>query len=226
MFFCFGKGGAYCSYINLNTRIKEEIKINNEITILDDYWMQVLLRDRRAADVLYHLLGGKEGHTVVLTRSRRNGRHSNGEYTEITSHEILAKDYFSNYHSMTIRFIDDLCDLEEIKEHFLGDLWEYQEDGKNYYCRPATHMLVYFLNDTPPEDKLVCRVGFLLISDELNINVELPTQIISTVADDSSELANLVQYLKCPVPHRAEYGALADRIDVLLSVQATRKNEE
>lgn len=176
--------------------------------------------------MLYHLLGGKEGHAVVLTRSRRNGRHSNEEYTEIISHEILAKDYFSNYHSMTIRFIDDLCDLEEIKEHFWGDLWEYQEDGKNYYCRPATHMLVYFLNDTPPEDKLVCRVGFLLVSDDLNINVELPTQIISTVADDGSELADLVHYLKCPALHRTEYGALADRIDVLLSVQETRKNEE
>lgn len=46
-----------------------------------------------------------------------------------------------------------------------------------------------------PEDKLVCRVGFLLVPDDLDIHVEYPTQIISTLTDDGSDLAKLVQYL-------------------------------
>ena len=199
--------------------------MDNEFSILDDFWMQVLMLNRSAANVLYHLLGGKESHTVVRCQHRCNGWSRDDKYTEIISHEMLAKDQLNINHAMTIRFIDDLSELENIKEHPLGNLWEYQESGKNYFCRPTTHMLVYFLNDTLPEDKLVCKVGFLLIADDLDINVELPTQIISTEVDDGSELSNLVQYLKCPTCNRTKYGALADRVDVLLNAWETRKRE-
>jgi hypothetical protein len=201
------------------------MKMDNKFSILDDFWMQVLMLDRSAANVLYHLLGGKASHTVVQCRHRCNGWSRDNKYSEIISHEMLAKDQFNINHAMTIRFIDDLSELEDIKEHPLGDLWEYQEGGKNYFCRPVTHMLVYFVNDTLPEDKLVCRVGYLLIADDLDINVELPTQIISTEEDNGSELANLVQYLKCPMSHRTEYGALADRVDALLNAWETRSRK-
>ena len=199
--------------------------MDNEFSILDDYWMQMFMINLKASDALYHLLGGKESHKVVRCQHRCNGWGWGDEYGEIISHEMLAKDQFGLNHAMTIRFIDDLSELEDIKEHPLGDVWEYQENGKDYFCRPATHMLVYFLNDTLPEDKLACKVGFLLIADDLDINVELPTQIISTEVDDGSELSNLVQYLKCPTCNRTEYGALADRVDVLLNAWETRKRE-
>lgn len=86
-------------------------------------------------------------------------------------------------------------------------------------------MLVYFMHNKLPEDRLACRVGFLLVPDDIDINVELPTQIISTEVDDGSELANLVQYLKCPTCNHTEYGALADRVGVLLNAWETRKRK-
>jgi hypothetical protein len=192
--------------------------MHKEFSLLEDDNVHNLIRDRRAATVLYHLLGGKEEHEVMVTRRVSVG-------TSI-SHEMLAKDKNGLCHAMAIRLADSLTAVKEFREHWMADLWEYTLDGRECACEPATRMLVYFLRNKLPEDRQVCRVGFLLMPDDIDINVELPTQIISTVADDSSELANLVQYLKCPVPHRAEYGALADRIDVLLSVQETRKNEE
>jgi hypothetical protein len=201
--------------------------MDNEFSILDDFGMQVLMLNRNAANVLYHLLGGKESHKVIDCQHRCNGWGWGDEYGEIISHEMLAKDQFGLNHAMTIRFIGGLSELEEIKEHPMGEIWEYQEEGKTFFCRPATHMLVYFLNDTLPEDKLVCKVGFLLIADDLDINVELPTQIISTAVDDGSEFSNLVQYLKCPTCNCTEYGALADRVDVLLDVwKAQSQNAE
>lgn len=196
--------------------------MDNEFSVLDDFWMQGFMIDIKASNELYHRLGGKADHTVVRCQHRCNGWSRDNKYTEIISHEMLAKDRFNINHAMTIRFIDDLSELEDIKEHPLGDLWEYQEGGKNYFCRPATHMLVYLVNDALPGDKLVCRVGFLLIADDLDINVELPTQIISTEVDDGSELADLVQYLNCPTCNRIEYGAMADRMDVLLNAWETR----
>lgn len=192
--------------------------MHKEFSLLEDDNVHNLIRDRRAATVLYHLLGGKEEHEVMVTRRVSVG-------TSI-SHEMLAKDKNGLCHAMAIRLADSLTAVKEFREHWMADLWEYTLDGRECACEPATRMLVYFLRNKLPEDRQVCRAGFLLMPDDIDINVELPTQIISTVADDSSELANLVQYLKCPVPHRAEYGALADRIDVLLSVQETRKNEE
>ena len=192
--------------------------MHKEFSLLEDDNVHNLIRERRAATVLYHLRGGKEEHEVMVTRRVSVG-------TSI-SHEMLAKDKNGLCHAMAIRLADSLTAVKEFREHWMADLWEYTLDGRECACEPATRMLVYFLRNKLPEDRQVCRGGFLLMPDDIDINVELPTQIISTVADDSSELANLVQYLKCPVPHRAEYGALADRIDVLHSVQETRKNEE
>ena len=136
--------------------------MDNEFSILDDYWMQMFMINLKASDALYHLLGGKESHKVVRCQHRCNGWGWGDEYGEIISHEMLAKDQFGLNHAMTIRFIDDLSELEDIKEHPMRKIWEYQENGKDYFCRPATHMMVYFVNDTLPEDKLVCRMRYLI----------------------------------------------------------------
>lgn len=197
--------------------------MDNEFSILDDYWMQGLMRDRKSANVLYHLLGGKQSHTVMLCQHRCNGWNRNGRYGEIISHEMLAKDSFEVYHSMTIRFISNLAILSEIKEHPLGELWEYMVNGKHYYCTPATRIFVYFLGNKLPNNALICRAGFPLMSDDLVINAENPMQIISTVTDDGSELAELIQYLRNPTRNRTEYGPLAVRVDELLDVWEERK---
>jgi hypothetical protein len=200
--------------------------MDNEFSILEDYWMQMFMINLKASDALYHLLGGKESHKVIRCQHRCNGWGWGDEYGEIISHEMLAKDQFGLNHAMTIRFIDDLSELEDIKEHPLGDVWEYQENGKDYFCRPATHMMVYFVNDTLPEDKLVCRVGFLLASDDLDINMDYPTQIISTVTDDGSDLAKLVRYLGSPSRSCNEFGALSRMVNVLLNIWENRKQTE
>lgn len=192
--------------------------MHKEFSLLEDDNVHNLIRDRRAATVLYHLLGGKEEHEVMVTRRVSVG-------TSI-SHEMLAKDKNGLCHAMAIRIADSLTAVKEFKEHWMADLWEYTLDGRECACEPATRMLVYFLRNKLPEDRQVCRVGFLLVPDDIDINVELPTQIISTETDDGSDLAKLVHYLKCPKRKCTEYGALADRVDVLLGVQATRKNEE
>ncbi len=189
----------------------------DDFSILEDDWLQNLIRDRRAATVLYRLLGGKEGHEVMVTR-----------WVSVDtsySHEMLAKDKYGLCHAMAIRLVDSLDAVKEFKEHWMADLWEYTLDGRECACEPATRMLVYFMHNKLPEDRLACRVGFLLVPDDIDINVELPTQIISTEVDDGSELANLVQYLKCPTCNHTEYGALADRVGVLLNAWETRKRK-
>lgn len=107
--------------------------MDNEFSILDDCWMQVLMLDRSAANVLYHLLGGKASHSVVRCQHRCNGWSRDDKYTEIISHEMLAKDQFNINHAMTIRFIDDLSELENIKELWL-DTIEERLDYKAWYC--------------------------------------------------------------------------------------------
>lgn len=200
--------------------------MDNDFSILDDYWMQRLLMNRTAANELYHRLGGKESHKVIYCQHRCNGWGWGDEYGEIISHEMLAKDKLGYNHAMTIRFIDELSELDEIREHPMGEIWEYEQDGENYFCRPATHMMVYFVNDSLPEDKLVYRVGFLMMPDDLGIHVENPTQIISTVTDDGSDLAKLVQYLDSPSRDCHEFGALSRTANVLLNIWENRKQEE
>lgn len=83
--------------------------MDNEFSILDDFWMQVLMLDRSAANVLYHLLGGKASHTVVRCQHRCNGWSREGQYSEIISHEMLAKDQFNINHATFVTTKPSYC---------------------------------------------------------------------------------------------------------------------
>ena len=203
-----------------------DINASNTFSVLNNHWMRMLLRDLQAANVLYHLLGGKETHTVMLTRTRWHGWNNHGRQEEICSCEMLAKDHYDLCHSMTIRFINSLAILSDFEEHPLADIWEYQVGGKDYFSTPASQMQVYFLKNKLPGDKQVCRAGFPLIADDLVMHVENPTQIISTAVNDGSELASLVQYLLRPSAHCTKYGALADRVDLLLDAWQAKKQKD
>lgn len=189
--------------------------MDNEFSLLNRAWMWHLVYTRKVATKIYHLLGGKETHTVMRSRWVECGKS--------ISCDLLAKDNNELTHAMSLRFVDSLDEVKKFKEHWLADVWEYSIDGEEYSCTPATQMLVYFLNDRLPGDKQVCRTGFLLIPDDIDINAEMPTQIISTVTDDGSELAKLVQYLRGPTRNRIEYGPLADRVDELLDAWEAKK---
>lgn len=130
--------------------------MDNELSILNHCWMRNLVYDRKAATKLYHLLGGKDNHTVMLTRMV--------EFGGSCSRDMLAKDNKDLCHAMSLRFVDSLDEVKNFKEHWLADMWEYRIDGEEYSCTPATQMLVYFLNDRLPGDKQVCRTGFLLMT--------------------------------------------------------------
>lgn len=189
--------------------------MDKEFSVLNYAWMWHLVYTCKAATKLYHLLGGKETHAVMRSRWVESGKS--------ISCDLLAKDNNDLTHAMSLRFVESLDEVKNFKEHWLADLWEYEVDGEEYSCTPATQMLVYFLNDRLPGDKQVCRTGFLLVPDDIDINAQMPTQIISTVTDDGSELAKLIQYLRRPTRNRTEFGPLADRVDDLLDAWEERK---
>ena len=74
-----------------------------------------------------------------------------------------------------------------------------------------TMVLVYFTDAELPDGRTVCRLGFPLLPDDIDRPAEFPTQIITTAADDGSDLARLAQYLNRLDFDNTEYGALSKR---------------
>lgn len=88
-----------------------------------------------------------------------------------------------------------------------------------------TMMLVYFTDAELPDGRTVCRLGFPLLPDDIGRPAEFPTQILTTAADDGSDLARLAQYLNRPDLDNTEYGALADRVDLLLDAWQAKEQK-
>lgn len=86
-------------------------------------------------------------------------------------------------------------------------------------------MLVYFTDAELPDGRTVCRLGFPLLPDDIGRPAEFPTQILTTAADDGSDLARLAQYLNRPDLDNTEYGALADRVDLLLDAWQAKEQK-
>lgn len=122
---------------------------------------------------------------------------------------------------MSIRLLDDLGELDTIKEHPRASVWEFEYHGKEMIGRAATMALVYFTDAELPNGRSVCRLGFPLLPDDIDHPAEFPTQIITTAVDDGNDLAKLAQYLDNPDPGNTEYGVLSRRTNLVRGLWKT-----
>lgn len=126
-----------------------------------------LARDHKAAQVLYHALGGKQTHIVIATRWIRRWFTYKGAEYELFSSEILVKDEWNRLHMMILRVIDDLEILDMISEDPLGDIWDFHYQGKACFGSASSTVVVYLTSAKLPGGKAVCRFGFPLIPDDI-----------------------------------------------------------
>ena len=184
-----------------------------EFTLFDIGCLHHVTTDLEAAGVLYHALGGNCSHTVIAQQWRHAGYYSDEISKEIDCCELLAMDKQERPHMMSIRLLDDLGELDTIKEHPRATIWEFTHQGREMIGRAATMVLVYFTDAELPNGKSVCRLGFPLLPDDIDHPAEFPTQIITTAVDDGSDLARLAQYLDHPDSDNEAYGALSKRVN-------------
>lgn len=199
---------------------------NTEFTLLDMQHLHGLTTDLGAAGVLYHALGGNRSHTVIAQQWRHAGYYSDEISKEIDCCELLAMDTQQRLHMMSIRLLDDLTELDTIKEHPRATIWEYEYQGREMIGRAATMVLVYFTDAELPNGKSVCRLGFPLLPDDIDRPAEFPTQIITTAVDNGSDLSRLAQYLDHPDPDNAEYGVLSKRANLIRKIWEVYGNAE
>lgn len=189
------------------------MKEQNEFTMLRPRRLHDLVRDHKAAQVLYQILGGKETHIVIATRWTSRWLAYKGEAYELFSSEILVKDEWNRLHMMILRVIDDLEILDMISEDPLGDIWDFPYQGKACFGSASSTVVVYLTSAKLPDGKAVCRFGFPLIPDDIMRKSDYPTQIISAAAEDGSNMCALARYLENPTPDHGQFGRLSDRVE-------------
>ena len=187
--------------------------IESEFTLLDIGRLHHVTTDLEAAGVLYHALGGNRSHTVIANQWRHAGYYSGKITKEIDCCELLAMDKQERLHMMSIRLLDDLDELDTIKEHPRASVWEFTHQGQEMIGRAATMAIIYLTDVELPNGKSVCRLGFSLLPDDIDRPAEFPTQIVTTAVDDGSNLARLAQYLDHPNPDNEAYGVLSKRVN-------------
>lgn len=190
-----------------------------EFTLLDIGCLHHVTTDLEAAGVLYHALGGNRSHTVIAQQWRHAGYYSDEISKEIDCCELLAMDKQERLHMMSIRLLDDLDELDTIKEHPRATMWEFEYQGREMIGRAATMVIIYLTDVELPNGKSVCRLGFPLLPDDIDRPAKFPTQIITTAVDDGSNLARLAQHLAHPDPNNVEYGALSKRARLVGEIQ-------
>lgn len=183
------------------------------ITMLALQPMCRLYKNKAAAEELYRILAGKCCKEAVCIQVRERCRGAFG----YCNFDMLVKLKNRIAHSLTIRFLPKLEDLDKFWEHPLGDLLEFENDaGDLCYCRPQTRLLVYFLlSDELPGGKVVCRVGFPTGEDDMEgYRAEMPTMIISTTGEgDGSEVSRLARYLRSPEPGMPQFGPIGKVVE-------------
>lgn len=186
---------------------------NQDYTALALTPMYRLYKNKAAAEELYRILSGKTCDEVVCIKVRERCRGESSYY----NFDMLVKLRNRTAHSLTIRFLPKLEDLDKFWEHPLGDLFEFENDaGDLCYCRPQTRLLVYFLlSDEQPGGKVICRVGFPTGEDDLEgYRAEMPTMIISTTGEgDGSEISRLARYLRHPEPGNPQFGPIGQVVE-------------
>lgn len=197
-----------------------------EFTLINIQHLHGLTADLEAAGVLYHALGGNRSHTVIEHQWRHAGYYSDEISKEIDCCELLAMDKQERLHMMSIRLLDDLNELDVIKEHPRATVWEFTHQGREMIGRAATMVIIYLTDEALPNGKTVCRLGFPLLPDDIDRPAEFPTQIITTAVDDGSDLARLAQYLAHPDPDNAEYGVLSKRARLVRKIWEVYGNTE
>ena len=131
--------------------------------------------------------------------------------------EILLYSLMLDVDAATVLYhqIDSLDDLHGIAEHPLAGVWEQETNGNVGFAKPRTRVVIYITDEPLPNGRMMCKIGFPMERDEMHINTELPSIVITTATNDSSSLGTFIQYLKRPETGNTEYGALSERADLI-----------
>lgn len=182
--------------------------INGNFSMFGMMQIYQLVSDMPAAKMLYKILSGKDCEEVVCVQVHKRVCEEYSDYSFV----LFVRWKNKTYHSMTIRMLEKLENLDKFYEHPGGNWAEFEnEQGELCFCVPRTRLLVYFLlSNEQPNGKTVCKVGFPTGEDDMEgYQADMPTMIISTVGEgDGSVLSELARYLRNPDPDDHRFGAI------------------
>lgn len=201
----------------------------DNFSLLDTMPLYWLINDKPAAMMLYKIISGKKCKDIMCTRFVERSH----EKISYINYDLLVAWNNGTVHSLTIRLLQKLEDLENFIEYPFEELFEIEDEEDELCCYiPRTRLLVYFLlSGALPGGKTVCRVGFPTGEDDIEDYLpEMPTMIISTEGEgDGSEISRLARYLKCPKPGNPQFGAIGRVVERWIeeySNAAERSNNE
>ena len=177
-------------------------------TMLALHPMYRLFQNKAAVEELYRILSGKtcEESVCIQVCERSCGGFSYYNF------DLLVRCQNRTFHSLTIRFLKKLDDLDRFWEDSLGNLFEFEnEQGALCFGVPQTRLLVYFLlSGALPAGKTICRAGFPTGEDDLeNYRTQMPTMVVCTEGEgDGSEISRLARYLRHPEPGNPQFGPI------------------
>lgn len=203
------------TYDNKENRIKnlkEAREIVRSLNLTSDFFLSVVLEDKKACEYVLRILMGKKDLKVRSVKTQYSVRQI-GTHSVVL--DVMAEDSENKLYEIEVQTADNTEHVRRVRYITASVDTMALDKGLDYGKLPELHIFYITLFDLAGLGKTVYHVERRLQGTEVILDNGVHEHYVNTVIDDGTDIAELMRYFVKTEATDRTHGALSDRVMIL-----------